>query len=242
MEHDIIKSFVQDHHVKIDAKQESKLLQYAHLLHDTNKKFNLTGMTTIDEILRNLIIGSIEPLKGLSVPRGTLFADIGSGAGIPGIPIGIFHPTMSGILVESNHKKAMFISSTIRDLDLANLSMYHGRIEEYQAEGRREQFDIVFSRALGDPYYVIELGAPLIKMNGLLYIYSHIDPGGLPEHVRGHGADLGLSIAPADVRNTWGISDNGLLFLKTGNTGKKFPRKISIIKRDMIKNSRSSMT
>jgi 16S rRNA (guanine527-N7)-methyltransferase len=242
VEHDILKTLVSDHHISIDAEQERKLLQYAHLLHETNKKFNLTGIANIDEILRNLIVGSIEPVKNLNVPRGTLFADIGSGAGIPGIPIGIFHPAMLGILVESNHKKTMFISSMIRDLELTNLSVYHGRIEEYQAEGRREQFEIVLSRALGDPYYVIELGAPLTKMNGLLYIYSNINPDELPEHVREHSDNLGLSIATTDIRNERGIADNGLLFIKTGKTENRFPRKVSIIKRDLLRNSRSSIT
>jgi 16S rRNA (guanine527-N7)-methyltransferase len=242
VEHDIITKWASDHHISIDAKQKSKLLQYVRLLHETNTKFNLTGITSIDEILQNLIIGSIEPVKSLNVPRGTMFVDIGSGAGIPGIPIGIIHTTMRGILVESNKKKAKFISSTIQELELDNLSMYHGRIEEYQAEGKREQFDIVFSRALGDPYYVIELGAPLMKMNGLLYIYSHLNPDELPEHMRKHSVDLGLSIAPAGVRNERGIANNGLLFLKTGNTENRFPRKISIIKRDILRNSRFSMT
>lgn len=242
MEHDIIKTWASDHYISIDAEKESMLVQYAHLLYETNKKFNLTGNTRIDEILRNLILGSLEPVKNLNVPRGTMFADIGSGAGIPGIPLGIFHATMRGILVESNHKKVIFILSVIRDMGLDNLSVYHGRIEEYQAEGRREQFDIVFSRALGDPYYVIELGAPLLKMNGVLYIYSRLNSDEVPEHIREHSVELGLSIAPYDLRSERGIGDNGLLFLKTANTENRFPRKISIIKRDIVRNTRSSKT
>jgi 16S rRNA (guanine527-N7)-methyltransferase len=237
----VLKAWASDHSISINAIVERKLLTYANLLHETNKKYNLTGLTSIDGILKNLIIGSIEPVNRLKVPRGTLYADMGSGAGIPGVPVGIIHDHMRGILIESNHKKAMFITSIIQELQLDNLAVYNGRIEEYEEEGARDGFDIVFSRALGDPFYVIEMGAPLLKSNGMLYIYSHLKPEELPPYVRDHSVRLGLSIASDYERTDRGIDDSGLLFLKTGDTESRYPRKISIIKRDITRNSRSNM-
>ena len=242
MEHDGILRWDSELVLFLGDEKINKLKNFAELLNKTNEKFNLTGINSINGIIQQLVIGSIEPVVNLNVPRGTVYADIGSGAGIPGIPIGIVHHNLQGVLVESNKKKASFIASVIRDLDLGNLSVYHGRIEEYLAEGARERFDIVFSRALGDPYYVIELGAPLLKTDGLLYIYSHLSQNDLPAYVSQHGADCGLSLAATGTRRVHGIAAAGLLFLKNGNTDNRFPRKISIIKRDIMRHTRSGAT
>jgi 16S rRNA (guanine527-N7)-methyltransferase len=239
VEHDMLRTWASDRGISMDMDTMDTLVKYAHMLYETNIKFNLTGLARIDDIIHNLIIGSIDPVIRLNVPRGTLFADIGSGAGIPGIPLGIVHHDMRGILIESNNKKSDFISSVIRELRLNNLSVYHGRIEAYHAFENREQIDIVFSRALGDPYYVIELGAPILKHNGLLYIYSRLNHDELPAYVRQHIIDLGLSIVTDDIKRE-GMDDSGLLFIKTGNTESRYPRKISIIKRDIMRLSRSS--
>lgn len=242
MEHSELKTWALDHSIKLDTTVEQKLLAYAKLLHETNKKYNLTGIPSIDGIVHTLIIGSIEPIIRLNVPRGTLYADIGSGAGIPGIPLGIIHHHLRGVLIESNHKKSKFITSVIQDLHLDNLSVYDGRIEEYTVDGAKETFDLVLSRALGDPFYVLEMGAPLLKRNGMLYIYSYLTPETLPSHTLDHSFHLGLSIALDEERTSRGFDNNGLLFCKTGDTDKRYPRKISIIKRDILNNTRSSLS
>jgi 16S rRNA (guanine527-N7)-methyltransferase len=237
VEHSAFYTWVSDKSLSIDLIIEKKLLAYARLIHETNKKYNITGNSTIDDIINNLIVGSIEPILRMNVPRGTMYADIGSGAGIPGIPVGIIHNHMKGTLIESNNKKSKFISYVINALQLDNLSVYHGRIEEYAVQGARGIFDVVFSRALGDPYYVIEMGAPLLKRNGLLYIYSHLNPDTMPSIVRDHGVRLGLSIASKEERASRGFNDSGLLFFKKGDTDFRYPRKISIIKRDILKST-----
>jgi 16S rRNA (guanine527-N7)-methyltransferase len=242
VEHSELKTWALDHSITLDAKVEQKLLAYANLLHETNKKYNLTGIPSINGIVHTLIIGSLDPVIRLNVPRGTLYADIGSGAGIPGIPLGIINQHLRGILIESNHKKSKFITSVIQELHLDNLLVYNGRVEEYAVEGARETFDLVFSRALGDPFYVLEMGAPLLKRNGILYIYSHLTPDTIPSYAMDHCVHLGLSIALDQERTSRGFDNNGLLFIKTGDTDIKYPRKISIIKRDIVNNTRSSLS
>lgn len=237
MEHNALTSWALDHSISIDSVIEQKLLAYANIIQETNKKFNLTGIKTIEGIVRNLIIGSIEPVIHLNVPRGTIYADIGSGAGIPGIPVGIIHSHLQGILIESNNKKSNFIIFVLKELQLDNLSVYCGRIEEYARVEMRETLDIVFSRALGDPYYVLEMGAPLLKKKGILYIYSHLNLISLPSHTRDHAAHLGLSIASDEERARNGFDENGLLFIKKSDTNTRYPRKISIIKRDIERHS-----
>jgi 16S rRNA G527 N7-methylase RsmG len=127
----------------------------------------------------------------------------------------------------------------IREPQLDNLNVYHGRIEEYIESGVQEKFDIVFSRALGDLYTVIEWGGPLLKRDGLLYIYSHMKKDELPAYVRDHCIPLGLTIAADVTRYKTGIDGRGLLFVKSGNTESRYPRKTSIIKREILRMTRS---
>ena len=96
---------------------------------------------------------------------------------------------------------------------------------------------MVFSRALGDLLYVLELGAPLLKRNGMLYIYSHLNPDTMPSYARDHGIRLGLSIASDEDRAARGIDNSGLLMYKKSDTDGRYPRKISMIKRDIVKYS-----
>jgi len=171
----MIKDWTFKKNAALHPEQEERLNLYAKMIFNTNKKYNLTGLKSLESIINTLIIGSLEPLVGWNVPRGTVFADIGSGSGIPGIPIGIFFDGIKGVLFESDKKKADFILYAIKELGLSNLQVYSQRAEEMgKGVPFRESFDWVFARAFGSIYTVMELGLPFIKANGFLYIYSNL--------------------------------------------------------------------
>ena len=86
-----------------------------------------------------------------------------------------------------------------------------------------------------DRPYVLEMGAPLLKRNGVLYIYSHLNRNTLPSHIKDQSARLGLLNASNEERVIRGFDENGLLFLKKDDTDTRYPRKISTIKRDIEK-------
>ena len=155
-----------------DQFKLSVLAEYAVAIHKENNKHNLTGHKTLPEIIENLIIGSIEPLKNIEVPRGTLFADIGTGAGIPGIPLSVYFNDCRGILFDSNQKKIRFVNKTISDFGLVNVNGIDSRVEDAcRCDEYREKFDIVFTRAMSDIYTVAELSAPLLKTGGVVFLY-----------------------------------------------------------------------
>lgn len=235
MEHEELRNWAKEQHIEIDSLAEELLIKYAILIYTTNKKYNLTGLKSLHDILLNLIIGSIEPFILMNVPRGTLFADIGTGAGIPGIPLAIYHKTWKGVLIDSNNKKSSFVNTAILELKQENLESRCVRIEDLARGQMREAFDIVLSRALGDMFFVIEEGAPLVKQGGLLYIYSKLIPEDMPRLLTEHGSKLGLTLIDRRKYPTYGIKETGILFKKTHITDPKYPRKMAVIKREIKK-------
>jgi 16S rRNA (guanine527-N7)-methyltransferase len=235
VEHNPVRKCAMERNISLDSNREKMLLQYAESILEANKKFNITGFQSILEIIENLIIGSIDPVRAIKVPRGTAFADIGTGAGIPGIPLALFCDAWHGTLIDSNNKKTSFIKSVIEELKLDNLRVYNGRLEELAHAHLRGTFDFVFSRALGDMYIVLECGAPLLKREGLLYIYSKVLPEKMHSSILDHGAALGLSLVLYEEFAGYGIDTTGILFRKIASTDNRYPRNMAVMKREIRK-------
>jgi 16S rRNA (guanine527-N7)-methyltransferase len=216
----------------------SLMIKYSNEIFNENKKFNLTGHKNLLDIIDNHIVKSLIPVKDLNVPRGTLFADIGTGAGIPGIPLAIKYGESKGILFDSNHKKINFINRTAAHLGITNVNAVAGRVEEICREADyRESFDMVFSRAMSDIYTISELGAPLLKVGGLLFLFSKEpkeskDKKELGDNIIEHIDNLGLSMGNlAPIEHNMEM----LIFRKIKKTDKKYPRRISAIKRMAVR-------
>jgi 16S rRNA (guanine527-N7)-methyltransferase len=236
VERDIIQEWSSNRKIDLNKETIDKMLLYAELIHSTNQKFNLTGFKTKDEILTELILKSIEPVCDIIVPRGTRFADIGSGAGIPGIPIALYFNYFSGVLIESSQKKAGFIKGVIEELKVENLEVICGRAEEIAGSAaHREQYDWGFARAFGKLPVTLELAAPFVKKNGFMYIYSNLLPGDLPQETLAHSEKLGLHIMSHKEVNEIKLSDIGLCFRKARQTPGKYPRMFAVIKREAEK-------
>lgn len=118
---------------------------YVELLLRWNRKVSLTTVTEPHEILKFHFGESLLGIGAATIENGRL-ADLGSGAGFPGVPIAMAKPGLEAILIESNAKKAAFLEEVRRDLNLKNVSVHKGRIEELPAS---EKFDFVAARALG---------------------------------------------------------------------------------------------
>ncbi len=212
----------------IDNSKLLLLIKYADAIFNENKNFNLTGHKSLSDIIENLIIGSLEPIKHLNVPRGTFFADLGSGSGIPGVPISIKYEGCTGTLFDSNMKKIRFINKTVSTLGIDNVSGVDIRIEEAgRMERYREKFDFVFTRAMSDLFTVAELGSPLLKKGGFLYLFINRDQSIINDYLSEHLSSLGLSLE----NNYSAKYDSGLILCKIKETDPRFPRRMSVIKR-----------
>jgi len=218
----------------IDKPKLNLLLRYAEAIHSENMKYNLTGHKTLVEIIDNLIIGSLEPIKNINVPRGTLFADIGTGAGIPGIPAAIKFNESEGILFDSNQKKIRFINKTAADLEISNVKAVDDRVEDAcRLEKYRNQFDVVLTRAMSDIYTISELGAPLLKVGGLLVLFANKNQIDFNEYILNHLNDTGLStdIIPGSLFSVPEEMTDLVILSKIKDTPDKYPRRMPVIKR-----------
>jgi len=119
---------------------------YTELLLKWNRNISLTSVRDVEQILRFHFGESLFVLSMLPVEKSRL-ADVGSGAGFPGIPLAMASPRLTVTLIESNAKKYAFLNEVIRELKLRNVTALHSRMEEIKAPG--QDFDIVTARALG---------------------------------------------------------------------------------------------
>ncbi len=233
VERDIIIDQFAGLNIKIGEEKTDKMYHFAEMIHEANSKFNITGLKSADEIFNELIIGSIMPVCDIIVPRGTRFIDLGSGAGIPGITLAVYFDGISGVLIEANNRKAKFIESVISGLKLKGLQVICGRAEEIAVDPvHRERYDWCFIRALGKLYIMLELGAPFVRKNGHLYIYSNVRLEDISEKELKHIEKLGLHIMSHEIQGEKHMPNSGLCFKKDISTPGKYPRKYAIIKRE----------
>jgi 16S rRNA (guanine527-N7)-methyltransferase len=133
--------------INVDDKQVQLIQQYMSILQRWNEKLNLTAIRDPLEILYRHFCESMFASGAVPVQFGRL-ADIGAGAGFPGIPMKIMQPKIELFLVESNIKKGTFLAEIVRDLELTNTRVLISRYEELSEE--LAPLDFVCSRALGE--------------------------------------------------------------------------------------------
>ena len=152
------------------AAQE-KLLAFAALLGKWNKVYNLTALRDEAQVISHHLLDSLAVLPHLG--KAKRLADIGSGGGLPGIPLAIARPQLPVALVESNQKKSAFEQQAKIELGLANVSVHCERAEAWQPE---EKCDVVISRAFSDLAEFVKLTGHLLAEGGVLLAMKGVHP------------------------------------------------------------------
>lgn len=129
--------------VKLDATRQDGLLAYLALLIKWNKAYNLTAVRDPDEMVSRHLLDSLSVVPFVEA-GGDTWLDVGSGGGMPGIPLAILFPERRFTLLDSNGKKTRFLTQVKLELKLANLEVVHGRVEEFRPE---RPFTGIVSRA-----------------------------------------------------------------------------------------------
>lgn len=151
--------------IDITDIQIKQFYDYMNLLIEWNQKINLTAIIEPDEIILKHFIDSLTINN--EIKKGDKIADIGTGAGFPGIPIKILNPENEVVLIDSLNKRLIFLEEVINKLGLKNIITVHARAEEIgHNKMYREQFDIVTSRAVAKLNVLLEYMKPLTKIGG----------------------------------------------------------------------------
>lgn len=157
--------------------EAAKLADYLLLLERWNRVHNLTGIRDFDEMIERHLAESLA-LRGFL--RGQRIADVGSGAGVPGIPLAIAEPERSFTLIESRAKRASFLSHVQGALALSNVSVEHGRVEDLRGA---TPFDTVLARAVAPLPELVELTAHLLGEESVLLVPTKADVDVTPSGV-----------------------------------------------------------
>lgn len=157
--------------LELSLAQQQKLLEYLALLMKWNRTYNLTAIRDPQEmVLRQLL----DSLSILTLVQGKRILDVGTGAGLPGIPLAICMPDVEFTLLDSNGKKTRFVQQAKIELELDNLEVYQDRVEQFEAAA---DFTTIISRAFAALPKIVELTGRLLSQDGIILAMK----GGVPE-------------------------------------------------------------
>ena len=154
--------------IQLTDRQKDQLIQLVQLLNKWNKAYNLTSVRDPQEMLVKHILDSIVVSPYL---QGDRFIDVGTGPGLPGLPLAIINPTKQFVLLDSLGKRISFIRNAVRELGLTNVEPVLSRVEEYQPE---QKFDGVLSRAFASLKDMTDWCHHLPKQDGYFYALKGI--------------------------------------------------------------------
>jgi 16S rRNA (guanine527-N7)-methyltransferase len=153
--------------LNLSAAIQAKLLAYVALLKKWNSTYNLTAIRDERDMVTQHLLDSLSILPVLqeSAQARRHWADVGSGAGLPGIPLAIVRPDLDMTLIEAVEKKSAFQRQAKIELGLSNIAVHCGRVEDMPGG----QFDAIVSRAFAELADFIRLAGQLLAPNGRLY-------------------------------------------------------------------------
>ena len=212
--------------INLTETQIKKFFEYMQLLLEWNEKINLTAITEVDDIILKHFIDSLTVIK--YIKENDKIIDVGTGAGFPGIPVGIINLDADITLLDSLNKRINFLNEVCNKLELKNIRTIHGRAEDFgQTKETRENFDIAVSRAVANMTTLVEYLIPFVKV------------GGCAICMKGPEIDEELSKAKFAIKELGGkvekvekfilpnsdIERNIVIIKKISDTPNKYPRK-----------------
>ena len=159
--------------VSLNDAQRAKLAAYLALLAKWNKTYNLTAIREPSRMVTHHLLDALAVVPHLPTISGTRILDVGSGGGVPGIPLAIARPDAHVSMIDSNHKKAAFLTQAAIELRLSNVESHAIRVEDYAPA---KPFDIVISRAFSDLAAFATAAAPHVAPHGRMFAMKGVHP------------------------------------------------------------------
>ena len=220
--------------IQIDENQKNQLVSYMELTLKANESFNLTANDTKESFMIKNIIDSLLIVKNLNLD-GKNILDLGSGAGLPGIPLAIYYKNTNFTLLEPLTKRANFLKEIAQKLGLKNVNVVNDRAEIF-IKNARESYDFVTSRAVSRLNILLELSIPFLKVGGKLIAYKGIN---YQEDINESKNALDLlssKIIAIEEENLVQINEKryNIFIQKNQKTSQKYPREYRLIKKKAL--------
>ncbi|MFI2858776.1 16S rRNA (guanine(527)-N(7))-methyltransferase RsmG [Paenibacillus sp. JSM ZJ436] len=174
---DHFSSLLKEQGIEVSAAQLEQFESYYRILVEWNQKMNLTGITERDQVYTKHFYDSLSLAFHLDVKSISTLADIGSGAGFPGIPLKIAFPHIKLTIVDSLNKRIQFLKHVTEQLGLQQVELIHGRAEEVARKlPYRDGFDLVTARAVARMTLLNEFCLPFTRVGGQFAAMKGSDP------------------------------------------------------------------
>ena len=219
----------------LDTGKIPELEEFARRLLEKNKVMNLTAITEPTDVA-TLHLLDCAYLLTLADFAGKATVDVGTGAGFPGMPMGILEPKARLTLLDSLGKRIDFLQETAETMELGNISCVHSRAEEFAGQ-HREQYDFAVSRAVAALPVLCELTLPLVKPGGTFFAMKSVESDDEITAARGAIGQLGGRLE--EVRDytvpCTEIFHRVVVIRKEKTTPRQFPRAFARIKKSPLK-------
>jgi 16S rRNA (guanine527-N7)-methyltransferase len=221
-----------------NCEKIDKVIEYLEIVYEKNKVINLIGTKKKEDIFIKHILDSLSIFNIKILKEGELqekkIIDIGTGGGLPGVPIAIFLPESKIFMVDKSKKKTDFLRETIEELDLKNIIVITDRAEELSRKASfREEFDIVIARAVTKFNILLEIAIPFCTINGKIIFYKSKK---VFEEIKEHSEAMSKlggefeELYDVEVPDLEGFR-TFLILKKEKRTPLKYPRNFALIKK-----------
>lgn len=225
---------LQQSNIPITDEQIRILNEFIKIFIEKNQHINLTKINDEKEFVIKHIIDSLFVGKMVNIKPDARVADLGTGGGLPGIPLAITNPKAEFTLIDSVQKKIRCVEEFALKLDLNNITILSDRLETIGRDKQyREKFDVVIARALANLPTLLEFGLPLVKIGG---IFVAMKGPNYSEELNGSAnaiKKLQILSATAEQILKYELPDDMgerylLIFKKTNSTPSQYPRQVGI--------------
>lgn len=221
--------------LRLGDEQLRGLLDFARLLSEYEVA-NVVGTRDYEALVRDHVLDSLSCMVFPPLARAESLVDVGSGGGLPGIPLRLARPEMRALLVEATGKKARFLEQALESLSLREMGVANARAEEVAGQSEyRERYEVATVRAVASLSTVAEYCAPLVRVGGYVVAMK----GGISAEELGMGETAGIELGMEVVESmpvpVGGDRERNLVvFEKVEKTPGRFPRKPGAAKKSPL--------
>ncbi len=216
--------------ISLTEKQSRQFAIYLNFLLEYNEKVNLTAVTDEDEVILKHFVDSC--LGASLIKENAYCADIGTGAGFPGVPLAILRDDINMLLVDALNKRLVFLNELKDKLELTNISTLHARSEDAGKDAKtRQKFDCVVSRAVARLNVLAEYDLPFVKQGGIMLAWKGPQVNDEIEEAKAAISILGGKVENVHQKSIQGAEHYIVQIKKVKDTPNKYPRQAGLIKK-----------